>query len=377
MDATSFSTISHSLLPIFNKNEKPDYNPKPKKIEIVKLLVIQRIDGKQVDVKDVILIDPNKIMILTGGNLIMVLTRPGLRPSKDEAPDDGSIASLRKKKALEAKKKRETEANGGVPLPEKEFCDFIHTASLVLKLDSAQRMPVMIRQVKQQILLLCYDDGWVQVIQYCEKLLTVKPEEVLANPQIPPVVITVVLAEFQAHCGGLSKGEAESKFSKLHNGPIKEIFDASNCRTFGENGFISEIFTLGTDLRIVHWGIRYTVSAIEIETSRSKTSRSQSSELLSQTSSVASNKPGKKSKKKVEEVDETPPVYIEEVKLQNLRCDMAVVEYLGVRFLINSFLDPVFLRYLFRTITFKAPPQVMFRRDFKQIITYSIPDYRY
>ncbi len=323
----SLSTISHSLLPTFNKSEKPDYNPKPKKIELAKLFVIQRIDSKQVDVKDVILLDPNRLMILTGANLIMILTRPSLRPDKEEVVDDGSIASLRKRKALEAKKRREIEANGGVPLPEKEFCDFTHTASLVLKLgDSTQRTPVLIKQVKEQMLLLCYNDGWVQIIQYCEKLLTVKPEEVLENPQIPPNILTVVLAEFQAHCGGISKGEGET-VSKTHNSPIKSIFDATKCRMFGENGFIAEFFTLGTDLRIAHWGVRYTVSAVEIETSRSKTSRSQSSDLPSQASS---NKSSKKSKKKVEEEDDVPPVYIEELKLQNVRCESAVVEYLGV-----------------------------------------------
>jgi hypothetical protein len=328
----SFGTISHSLLPIFNKSEKPDYNPKPKKIEIANLIAIQRIDGKQVDLKDVILIDSNRLMILTGSNLIMILTRPSLRPTKEEAPDDGSIASLRKRKALEAKKRREIEANGGVPPPEKEFCDFTHTASLVLKMESTQRTPVMIKQVKEQILFLCYDDGWVQVIQYCEKLLTVKPEEVIANPQIPPNILTAVLAEFQAHCGGLVKGDGE-KPSKLHNGPIKAIFNACSCRTFGENSFISEILTVGTDLRVVHWGVRYTVSTIEVETSRSKTSRSLSSEIPSQASSVNSSaKPSKRSRKKVEEEDAPPPVYVEEIKLQNVRCEMAVVEYLGVIF---------------------------------------------
>ena len=371
----SLNSDFHSLaLP--PPKERYDYNPKPKKAEYIKLVPIQRIDCNAFGLRDVVLIDENTLMILSASQGVLFFSRPSLRPQKDTLIDDGSISFMRKKRALEAKRKRETEANGGVPPPEILFCEFVHTATMsfqtaVKGIDNltfsgasgstsataGRREPVMIRQFSQQLMLLGYDDGWLQLIQYSEKLLTTDPEKTLQS-KAPTLFETAVLAEFHAHYSDVCNDESDeiitplassrepsasekvsSSKKKTAKGPLRDIFDATKCKTFGKDGLVIEFFTLGSDLRLVHWGVRYVSSAVEITKTRTRRSQSldtnsipSKAEQLSMKKKEGERKLRGKKKSEEEDIDQPPPVYCEVLKASRVHSESAVVEFLGVSY---------------------------------------------
>jgi hypothetical protein len=174
----------------------------------------------------------------------MVLSRNGLLKSRRSNPR----IAIGEQDFEEPKK---------VPSP---YNEFKHNSSLILKFDVLSRFPIMIRQFKHNLLNVIYNDGFIQVIQYSNQLIS--PSQSMSELGKPVIGLTFLLGEFFAFHFPPSDLEGEGKnqynFSGIpSNELLKNVLDASECETFGSNCYLEELFTVGYDLRIIHWGVRY------------------------------------------------------------------------------------------------------------------------
>jgi hypothetical protein len=110
----------------------------------------------------------------------------------------------------------------------------------------------MFRRYKDGLLMVVYNDGIVQLIQFSPELIQSDHGNFMyLDPTKPISGKSFLLCEFQTFhhlVNDNQQGKDES---------IQALFDASGCETYGSNAYIQEVFTVGKDLRILHFGLRY------------------------------------------------------------------------------------------------------------------------
>ena len=229
------------------------------------------------------MVDTNTLMVLSSA-VVMVLTRSGLFKTQrtfrkfGEEDDDSNNSSKNS-----------------------PYNEFKHSSTLILKYDLSQRVPAMIKQFKEKLLLVTFSDGLTQIIQYSPMLI--QPSPIRPQDAKPILGQSILLGEFMAH-----------HFQMLaEKEVIINMFDASKCETFGTNCYLQEVFTLGSDARIVHWGIRYVLDQEDAVADIKLTSE----EALLRES------------KEEEDIDLDKIIYTEEVTCLNIEAAV-IVDYLGV-----------------------------------------------
>lgn len=250
------------------------------------------------------MVNSDTLMILSSA-VVMILTRNGLYKTQ---------------KTFKKFKKDEEDDEDDNELPKKEnntpYNEFKHTSTLILKYDLIRRYPVMIRQFKDYLLTIVYCDGLIQVVQYSAALINPNP---IKPKKVKPVLgLTILLGEFRAHhfpsplippTAALGSFKGEEKI-------ICNVFDASPCETFGSNCYVQELFTVGYDFRIIHWGVRY-VSSQDTTTVAMKVHNAEDLKVSTDSGDL-------------EDIDPDEIIYTEEVT--PLNGDSPVdVDYLGVR----------------------------------------------
>ena len=179
-------------------------------------------------------------MVLSNA-VIMFLSRPGLYKLRRTFSRMGLGG-------LDA----ESAASPNSPPKDTPFSEFTHTSTLVLKFDLLRRYPCMFRRYKDGLLMVVYNDGIVQLIQFSPELIQSDHGNFMyLDPTKPISGKSFLLCEFQTFhhlVNDNQQGKDES---------IQALFDASGCETYGSNAYIQEVFTVGKDLRILHFGLRY------------------------------------------------------------------------------------------------------------------------
>jgi hypothetical protein len=203
------------------------------------------------------MVDQDTIAMLCPTNL-MILTRPCLQDIKPKSPT--------RRKTLDGSKNEPEEKP---KLSDNKFHEFIHTGTLMLNYDAFKRKPIMVKYYKSPFILVSFDDGHVQLIQHSEELFY--RDRNIPRP-IGALGMTLLMSDFgTSHTipSGLSEKEKPL--------PLKLIFDANICDTYGSNGYLQEIYTVGYDLKIKHWGLRYAVNpdfaSFEVQSSHSQESK--------------------------------------------------------------------------------------------------------
>lgn len=283
-DSASVSTgqISPPRLPLASKPPLRVYNT-------------QLLDCSAVDMKDIIFIARDTLFVLASES-IMVLSRAGLRSETREAkslnsllqsePDkyESKVSGIRNTSAdgktsaantteefntnPDKQNSAESDLNPSELAPSQSqsqsqstFHEFVHIASLIIKFDvTVVRSPVMIRNLKNRMVLIGFNDGWVQILRYSPVLLARNPKE---RKVIQENLLSKAVCAFKAHSLEVV-GKEDDPFPESTTPSIialKSVFEANRCNTYGQYGYLSEFFTVGSDLRIAHWGIRLTTES--------------------------------------------------------------------------------------------------------------------
>jgi len=114
----------------------------------------------------------------------------------------------------------------------------------------------MIQHYKSPLLIIGYSDGNIQLIQYTKELLDTSRKVIV--PLKGSAGLILLLSEFNPQHDippSITLSDKETILS-----PMKAMFDGNICCTYGMNGYLQELYTIGYDLKIKQWGLRYAVN---------------------------------------------------------------------------------------------------------------------